>query len=63
MSIVGHPSDYPRSRYRTNTKGDYSAFITKHSAYDELGSSSDDRQKAYRELFAYVLESSMTDDI
>jgi putative transposase len=50
-SMVGHASDYPWSSYHCNALGKAIQLITPHSLYLQLGNSSEERQKYYRQLF------------
>jgi putative transposase len=49
--MAGHPSEYPWSSYRVNALGLDDPLITAHDEYLRLGSSSEERQVAYRALF------------
>jgi putative transposase len=49
--MVEHPSSYPWSSFAINALGGSSTFITPHPAYLRLGSTPEERQKAYRSLF------------
>lgn len=49
--IVSHPGDYPWSSYRMNAQGQTDDLVTPHMLYRRLGSNSDQRRSAYRQLF------------
>ena len=49
--MTKHPSEYPWSSYSYNALGKANSLVTPHPLYKRLGRSSDDRQKAYRQLF------------
>jgi putative transposase len=50
-AMVGHPSEYPWSSYRTNALGKPSDLIKHHGLYQALGGTEDERQATYRALF------------
>lgn len=54
--MVNDPADYPHSSYRHNALGSRDPLITPHELYGELGSSAQERQDAYRDLFGVELE-------
>jgi putative transposase len=49
--MVAHPGDYPWSSYRANAQGNPDILVTPHSLYRRLGSTDEERQSAYRQLF------------
>ncbi len=49
--MVSHPSKYPWSSYQYNALGKEDALVTPHLLYKRLGRSTDERKKAYRQLF------------
>ena len=49
--MVDHASEYPWSSYRYNAVGLNIELVTPHREYRKLGSDSESRQKAYRQLF------------
>lgn len=49
--MVEHPSEYPWSSYQFNAVGNPSPLLKTHYKYDELGSTGEDQQRAYRSLF------------
>jgi len=51
-SIVEHPAKYPWSSYRMNAMGKTIALLTPHPIYQSLGNTPEERQQAYRALFA-----------
>jgi putative transposase len=61
--MVKHPGEYRWSSYRTNGQGEKSEVITYHALYQSLGSTDEERQIAYRELFRHELESGEIDKI
>ncbi|MDX8403928.1 MAG: transposase [Mariprofundaceae bacterium] len=50
-SMVGHPSEYEWSSYRTNAEGKPDVMVKPHTLYRALGATDTERQLAYRELF------------
>ena len=61
--MVKHPGEYRWSSYQVNGQGEKSALIGHHLLYQDLGRTSIERQKAYRELFRHELESDEIDKI
>jgi putative transposase len=61
--LVKHPSEYRWSSYQVNGQGEKSALIDHHLLYHDLGRTSQERQRAYRELFRDELESGEIDKI
>jgi len=61
--MVEHPAEYRWSSYRTNAQGEASSLLTPHLLYLQLGNDAEERQRNYRELFRYELESGMVDAI
>jgi putative transposase len=61
--MVGHPSAYPWSSYGRNALGREDALVTEHLLYRRLGRSSEERAKAYRQLFRNHLSEKMLTDI
>jgi putative transposase len=55
--MVTNPVDYPWSSYRYHAFGTHDKLLTTHHQYDRLGTSAEDRQQAYRELFRSELDS------
>ena len=53
--MVDHPADYRWSSYRANALGVGNSILSKHSEYQLLGRSPEDRQAAYRGLFDTTL--------
>lgn len=51
QGLVEHPSEYPWSSYRFNALGNQDALVTPHPEYQRLGTSEEERQAAYRQLF------------
>ena len=56
--IVVRPEDYRWSSHRHLGFGTYDALVCPHQEYERLGSSPDERQAAYRALFATELSAS-----
>jgi len=50
--MADHPARYPWSSFRCNGVGHASPLITKHDIYQALGKTREERQQAYRALFA-----------
>ena len=50
--MVRHPADYPYSSCRHNATGQADALLTTHPVYRSLGATPEQRQAAYRALFA-----------
>ena len=49
--LVGRPGDYLWSSYRRNAFGEDSRLVEPHDVYQQMGSSPQERQTAYRDLF------------
>ena len=62
-SMVAHPADYPWSSYRHHAEGKTDPLIRSHGNYAALGTSLEERQAAYRELFRYQLDSGQIEEI
>jgi len=62
-SMVDEPADYFRSSYQCNALGKKSDLLTPHSIYTRLGINEDERQLAYRGLFAQQVEGKLLEDI
>jgi putative transposase len=61
-SMVAHPSEYPWSSYRYNALGQTNELIALHGLYRRLGTSDEQRQAAYRQLFKHhITEGDMSD--
>ena len=61
--MVPHPGAYPWSSYRWHACGESDPVITDHPLYHALGSTSDERQAAYRGLFEEVFDAHVLRDI
>jgi putative transposase len=48
---VKHPSEYAWSSYQYNALGEPNPLVTQHQQYKRLGSTAEERQSAYRQLF------------
>jgi putative transposase len=55
-AMVSDPRDYQWSSYRHNALGEPSLIVRAHALYAALGATAEDRQWAYRGLFAEVIE-------
>ena len=51
QGMVDHPSRYPWSSYHSNALGRDDINVKPHDLYSQLGTTDEDRQKAYRALF------------
>lgn len=49
--MVDHPAEHPWSSYRCNAIGQPDPLIRNHDIYKEMGSTDDERRRAYRALF------------
>lgn len=49
--LCAQPGDYPWTSYRTNALGEDNPMLERDDAYDSLGDSNPERQRAYRTLF------------
>jgi REP-associated tyrosine transposase len=61
--MVEDPSEYPWSSYQINALGKTSTLYTPHTLYEALGSSTEVRQQAYRDLFKYHVDIKIIEDI
>ena len=61
--MVRHPRDYRWSSYHHHTEGKSDSFLTRHTLYTRLGTSSVARQQAYRALFRQHLSRETLDAI
>jgi putative transposase len=61
--MVAHPADYPWSSYRANAQGAEDVLVTPHEIYLALGSTAEQRQATYRDLFRSELEPGLVDQI
>lgn len=57
--MVRSPACYPWSSYHANAQGKVDAVLQPHPLYLELSCTEDERQKAYRALFASALDTSV----
>ena len=62
-SMVDEPADYFWSSYQCNALGKKSDLLTPHSIYTRLGRNEQERQLAYRGLFAHQIEGKLLEDI
>lgn len=61
--IVEEHAFYPWSSYRANAQGEKCKLLSPHHLYESLGSTSMERQFAYRELFRNELDHGVIDEI
>lgn len=61
--MTNSPDAYPWSSYGRNGLGNHDPLITSHEQYTLLGSTSPERQAAYRGLVSELLEDSQLDDL
>ncbi|MEQ9210374.1 MAG: transposase [Pseudomonadales bacterium] len=61
--IVSDPADYGWSSYRCNALGVPAKLCTPHELYLRLGSTAQERQASYRDLFSQELDASDLEDI
>ena len=61
--MVEHPGEYIWSSYATNGQGALSDMIQSHPIYAQLGSSAENRQEAYRELFRHRMDKETLQEI
>ncbi len=61
--MVARPRDYPWSSYRVHAHGDADAVIEDHELYRALGKTPEERQGAYRALFATALGEDFVRDL
>jgi len=54
--MVNTPEEYRWSSHGTNAWGDENKYLSHHDLYNRLGSASETRQAAYRELFKGQLD-------
>lgn len=57
--MVKHPEDYQWSSYRANGLGATDELISRHSEYQSLGITSEQKQEAYQALFYTHLDPDM----
>ena len=62
-NMVDHPADYRWSSYAANAQGQKDPIVTPHAVYLALGSSSDERQSAYRNLFRQSIDGQLLHEI
>lgn len=62
-NMVNHPGEYKWSSYHANAQGEKDPLIEQHPLYIELGSSSEARQAAYRELFRHLMDNDTLHEI
>ncbi len=51
QNMANHPAEYPWSSYQRNASGNENQLVTPHREYKRLGSTDEERQSAYRQLF------------
>lgn len=62
-AMVNDPGDYRWSSYRHHGFGAPDALLSAHQQYERLGSTRQQRQRAYRELFRSELDQNALDEI
>jgi len=62
-AMVAHPADFPWSSHAANAAGTLNPLLRPHPDYLTLGATREQRQSAYRALFADVLRQAQIDDI
>jgi putative transposase len=62
-NMTNHPEDYPWSSHKTNGLGAANTIITPHEDYQQLGTTPNQRQCAYRQLVTTQLEQQQLDEI
>jgi len=55
-AMVNHPGEYRWSSYLANAQGSADHIIEAHTIYCELGTSHEEQQTAYRELFRHHVD-------
>lgn len=55
-NMVERPEDYKWSSYRANALGAKDELLTRHTEYEALGTTAEQRQEAYRSLFLAQLD-------
>ena len=63
QNMANHPAEYPWSSYHFNALGKSDELITPHQEYKLLGSTEQDRQSAYRQLFRSGISAMTLDGI
>ncbi|HKY93607.1 MAG TPA: transposase [Nevskiaceae bacterium] len=61
--VVSHPADYWWSSYRSNALGNPDRLVSPHPWYAALGTTANDRQRAYGSLFDDELAESTLDEL
>lgn len=51
QNMANHPGEYPWSSYQCNALGEENDLVIPHREYKRLGSTEDERQSVYRQLF------------
>jgi putative transposase len=62
-NMVEHPGEYKWSSYHANAQGKTDALIESHPIYNQLDSSTEVRQAAYRELFRHHIDNDTLHEI
>ncbi|HIC46590.1 transposase [Methylophaga sp.] len=62
-NMVNDPSEYSWSSYQCNALGARSDLLTPHDCYVSLGSTEEERCKAYRNMFRYHVDGALLEDI
>lgn len=62
-NMVCHPGEYRWSSYGANTLGQHDTLVTPHEQYQALGSTTEERQAAYRALFQTHIDNKTLEEI
>lgn len=62
-NLADHPADYAWSSYQYNALGKSNSLVTPHLLYKRLGSTAEERQSAYRQLFRAKISGVTLDEI
>lgn len=62
-SMVSHPAEYRWSSFHANAQGEPDKVLIPHFLYEKFGTTSEERQFVYRELFRHRLEPGVIDEI
>jgi putative transposase len=61
--MVKHPGEYPWSSYCCNALGEPDSLVSGHGLYGRLGENPEERQQAYRALFAHEIGEEVLEQI
>jgi putative transposase len=62
-ALVAHPGDYRWSSYRENVVGNPIGLVTPHSEYFRLGTTAEERRRAYASLFGSYADTELVEEI